>query len=86
MRCRRLCETKPSGRCHVDANVANQYKQAGESREVLEMALLECLAKHGLDRSCYKRIKAQQIACLLMALDGFCSGMQSHMVSSHPQT
>ncbi|CAK9040133.1 unnamed protein product [Durusdinium trenchii] len=58
MRCRRMCEKKPSGRINVDTKIVEQYKEGGESREVLEMALLECLAKHGVDRSSYKRIKA----------------------------
>ena len=58
VRCRRLCEKKPSGRYNVDAKIAEQYQEGGESRECLEMALLECIAKHGLERSSYKRIKA----------------------------
>ncbi|CAK9014581.1 Uncharacterized protein SCF082_LOCUS12463, partial [Durusdinium trenchii] len=45
-------------RINVDTKIVEQYKEGGESREVLEMALLECLAKHGVDRSSYKRIKA----------------------------
>ena len=58
MRCRRLCEKKPSGKVHVDENVSSQYRAGGEPREILEMALLECIAKHGMDRRAYKRIKA----------------------------
>ena len=58
MRTRRLCEQKPSGRCQVDPTITSQYKLGGEPREVLEMALLECLAKHGLDRNKYKKVKA----------------------------
>lgn len=57
MRARRMCEKKPSGRQNVDASVQEQYRRGGEEREVLEMALLECLAKHGLHRHAYKRIK-----------------------------
>lgn len=59
MRCRRLCERKPSGRVQVEPGIVDQYKMGGEHREQLEMALLESLAKHGLDRSNYKRIKAR---------------------------
>lgn len=61
MRCRRLCERKPSGKQHVDAAIADQYREGGERREVLEMALLECIARFGLDRCAYKKIKARHI-------------------------
>ncbi|CAK9032318.1 unnamed protein product [Durusdinium trenchii] len=59
MRCRRLCERKPSGKYNIDAKVSEQYREGGSSREVLEMALLECIAKHGVIRSAYKKIKAE---------------------------
>ena len=58
MRARRMCEKKPTGRCNVDEATADQDKSGGESRELLEMALLECLAKHGVSRSSYKKVKA----------------------------
>ena len=58
MRCRRLCERKPSGKYNIDAAVSEQYKEGGAAREVLEMALLECISKHGQQRSSYKKIKA----------------------------
>ena len=58
MRCRRLCEAKPSGKKNVDSKIIEAYKEGGEGREVLEMALLESLAKYGLERSAYKRVKA----------------------------
>ena len=58
MRTRRLCERKPSGKCYVDEKVAEEFKNGGESREVLEMALLESLARYGTKRCAYKRIKA----------------------------
>ena len=61
MRTRRLCEKKPSGKTQVDQTVIDQYKQGGEHREVLEMALLEALGRFGLDRSQYKRVKARII-------------------------
>ena len=61
MRCRRLCEKKASGRYNIDEKTAAQYKEGGPSREILEMALLECLAKHGLDRSSYKKVKVTWI-------------------------
>ena len=57
MRARRMCEVKPSGRSHVDSEVVSEYKAGGSKREVLEMALLECLAKHGTHRTAYKRIR-----------------------------
>eukprot|EP00435_Cladocopium_sp_Y103_P073698 s308_g44.t1 len=55
MRTRRLCEVKASGKAQVDQATINQYKQGGEQREILEMALLESLARYGLDRSQYRR-------------------------------
>ena len=42
----------------MDPKVAEQYREGGESRECLEMALLEALSRHGLDRAAYKRVKA----------------------------
>lgn len=58
MRCRRMCERKATGKCHVSPEVAEQYKNGGEGRELLEMALLECIGRHGVERASYKRIKA----------------------------
>lgn len=58
MRCRRMCEAKPSGRKNVPDAVITDYKTGGESREILELALLECLSKHGVTRTSYKRVKA----------------------------
>ena len=43
-----MCERKSSGKSHVDGSVQEQYKQGGEGREQLEMAMLECIAKHGV--------------------------------------
>ena len=60
MRCRRLCEKKGTGKSHVDSSVSEIYKNGGPGREVLEMALLECLAKYGTGRQNYKKIKAIQ--------------------------
>ena len=59
MRTRRMCEKKPSGKLLVDDEIHNQYKNGGMEREQLEMALLESLAKHGLNRTNYKRVKAR---------------------------
>ena len=61
MRCRRLCERKASGKCAVDEATREEYKNGGESREILEMALLECIANHGVDRAAYKKIKARSL-------------------------
>lgn len=63
-----MCERKASGRCNVTDEVAQQYKNGGEGREILEMALLECIGRHGLQRSSYKRIKAYILKniCLLI--------------------
>lgn len=63
MRVRRLCEKKPSGRLQVPEEIAAQWKQGGEARETLEMALLESLSKNGLDRSNYKKVKARPKTC-----------------------
>lgn len=39
------------------------YKEGGSAREVLEMALLERLAKHGTARSARNKIKAIPEPC-----------------------
>ena len=57
MRCRRLCEKKRSGKYNIDAETAESYKNGGQERETLELALLECIAKHGTSRESYKRIR-----------------------------
>ena len=58
MRCRRLCEKKPSGKYNIDEATALAYKEGGSQRELLEMALLECLSRHGTSRDAYRKIKA----------------------------
>jgi len=58
MRRRRICEQKPSGKYTIDKETSMAYKEGGSAREVLEMALLECLAKHGTARSARNKIKA----------------------------
>ena len=58
MRCRRLCERKASGKMNIDNATYEAYRSGGEQREHLEMALLECLARHGTHRTAYKKIKA----------------------------
>ena len=60
MRCRRMCEKKQSGRCAVDEQTLSDYKAGGEKREILELALLESISKHGVARSQYKKVKACQ--------------------------
>ncbi|CAL1138088.1 unnamed protein product [Cladocopium goreaui] len=62
MRTRRLCERKPSGKCYVDEKIAEDFKRGGESREILEMALLESLGRFGTKRCHYKKIKADFLA------------------------
>ena len=44
MRLRRLCEQKPgTGRCNVDPQTHEQWKQGGTGREELERALITAL-------------------------------------------
>lgn len=58
MRLRRLCETKAkSGRCNVDDETAKQYAKGGESREWLEIALVEALQKVGPDCRKHKALR-----------------------------
>lgn len=58
MRLRRLCEVKAkSKRCHVDEETVEQYKRGGESREWLEIALVEALQKIGPDNRCHKKLR-----------------------------
>ena len=58
MRLRRMCETKGSGKCHVDEQTKKDYKEGGERRQWLELALLESLKKHGTGRPSYVKVKA----------------------------
>lgn len=58
MRLRRLCETKSTGKCWVNAQTQAEYKQGGEAREILEIALLESLKKWGITRDKSKKVKA----------------------------
>lgn len=57
MRARRLCEKKISGRCNVSPEIRQDYLNGGESREIIELALLEALAKYGVQRNAYKKVK-----------------------------
>ena len=56
-----MCERKPSGKVHVSPEIAQQHKEGGSAREALEMALLEAIARHGVDRRNYRKIKAGMI-------------------------
>ena len=47
-RLRRLCEKKPSGRCHVPPEVHEQWKKGGAERLKLRDELEEC----GWDKDC----------------------------------
>ena len=60
MRVRRLCEKKISGRQNVPDELRQDYVNGGESREIIELALLEALAKYGVQRSSYKKVKAHR--------------------------
>lgn len=61
MRCRRLCTKTSAGKFNVDPSLAKQYSEGGEGREALQMALLEAIAKNGVERSAYKRVKVGYI-------------------------
>lgn len=58
MRARRFCEKKPSGKCKMPQEVRDDYMAGGEAREIVELALLESLAKYGSQRSSYHKVKA----------------------------
>ena len=60
MRVRRLCERKVSGKCHVPPEVRDDYVKGGESREIIELALLDALAKHVVSSVNYKKVKASR--------------------------
>ncbi|CAE7840509.1 unnamed protein product [Symbiodinium microadriaticum] len=47
MRLKRLCEKKKSGRCWVPDAIREEFESGGEYREVLELALLECIKQLG---------------------------------------
>lgn len=56
MRLRRLVEVKPSGKCHVDKDVRDDY-QNPQRREWLEIALCDTIRKIGSDRKHFKKIR-----------------------------
>ncbi|CAK9054438.1 unnamed protein product [Durusdinium trenchii] len=58
MRLRRMVETKPSGKCHVDESVRLDYAHH-EKREWLEIALLDAIKKWGTDRKQFKKIRTE---------------------------
>ncbi|CAK9112217.1 unnamed protein product [Durusdinium trenchii] len=58
MRLRRLVETKPSGKCHVDEVTRQDYNNT-ERREWLELALCSAIQKFGPDRKNFKKIRAE---------------------------
>ena len=62
MRTRRLCERKSSGKCQVPDAINQDYYAGGEKREILEIALLQCLARHGCERKVYKKVRAAWLA------------------------
>ena len=61
MRVRRLCERKSGGKLNVPQEVHDDFVNGGASREVLELALLQAIEKHGVKRQVYKRIKVSQL-------------------------
>ena len=61
MRARRLCEKKMSGRCNVPDDIRQDYVAGGQQREVLELALLDAIQKHGVSRTAYKKVKAEEV-------------------------
>lgn len=69
MRLRRLCTQKYSGKCWVDEQTVNEYREGGEKREWLELALLECPQRHGVDTKNYKKIRVRSYQT------GLCSSM-----------
>jgi len=68
MRCRRLCTKTSAGKFNVDPSLAKQYSEGGEGREALQMALLEAIAKNGVERSAYKRVKVGYICDFFQSL------------------
>ena len=57
MRLRRLTEKKTSGKCWVDEKTQADWKAGGERRQWLEIALLECLKKHGTGREAGAKVR-----------------------------
>ena len=61
MRLKRLCEQKKSGKSWVSEDLQEDYKRGGESREVLELALLETLRALPTDAK-HDKIRARVLA------------------------
>ena len=52
-----MCERKSSGKLQVPEAIHSDFVSGGDSREILEMALLECLSSYGCSRKAYKKVK-----------------------------
>ena len=59
MRLRRLCEQKKGGKLHVKQAIHEDWKAAGERRELLELALLETIEKLGLEKASQSAVKSE---------------------------
>ena len=78
MRCRRLCERKgQTGKCAVPDAIHSDYFAGGDKRELLEMALLDAISKHGTGREMYKRVRVSW----LYAQNFW--GFKQHICSEH---
>ena len=60
MRLTRLCQKRKKNACHVDEATHKEWKEGGERREWLELALLEVLKHAGTDNGPghFKKVKA----------------------------
>ncbi|CAJ1401246.1 unnamed protein product [Effrenium voratum] len=79
MRLRRLCQKKKSGRKSVDDGIIEDYLEGGEKREILEMSLLRSLAKHGTDRTMYKKVRGDFVTRVTLVKEKMMSREQEVM-------
>ena len=62
MRLKRLCEKKKSGKMWVAEEVHEDYKKGGESREALEMTLLETIRALGPDHHKPDKVRVRGVS------------------------
>ena len=62
MRLTRLCQKRRKGACHVDDATHEEWRDGGERKEWLEMALVEVLKNVGTENTpgSFKKVKATQ--------------------------
>ena len=71
MRLTRLCQKRKAGACHVDEPTHLEWKNGGERKEWLELALLETLKEVGVDAGPAAFKKTKVLTSIIFSMKGF---------------